>query len=589
MEMIFADLRKFFRYLAAILLLTAPFMAMPLAFGRLGGLPVPLFGLVQCVTMPVMTLLAMAVIAAFPEELLPLWHNRKLKFLLLSAGAYTLVLCWQLLIARITGEEFLGGMFFVVMPLAAAALNRELRRILPFFAATGALLIYWSGCTSENFTGLLGNWNWSCGLLTALIPAIFLAGKYQHWQRWSLIVLTVFFAASFCISPERFPRSALLAAAVATGIIFLREKMPERKFSKALIAVTAAVTGIFFIFISSYDLPDTRFQIWRGALDSLLHEPLTGAGSGHFSEIIRANLYESFYFTEFAAGHIDHAHNDLLNIFTECGIFGAIFYFAALLTLLPVRTKNDHDKLAKWIFAVMLVCGCFDQHNITVPGASFTALAAGILLIPAKRFAPPPLPAGSYTALQTFAGIVLFLCAFNMAEINWRATRFIRQGDMMLLRGDINGALQKYASSMRKKVTRHALYQSAEIYLLKQQPQCTMDMIAKMEKDLHISNYRHTQRFQAIAALQTGNPALAIAAWEKEMLNAPYSVINAHFQCFLVRTAGMDSTVIQAADQHFLELCQMRNLDPQDIQRDFTPEMDDAAFPPEIREAYFQK
>ncbi len=574
--------RQISRYIAAVIFMLAPWLAMPLAFGRFGGLPVPLFGLVKGVTLPVMTWLSLAVIAAFPEDLKQLWHNEKLKLLLAASGVYTLLIVWQCFAGYITFEEWLGGAFWVAGPLAAAALGRELRCCLPYFAAVGALLLFWSGCTSENFTGLPGNWNWNCGILTALIPGIFLAGKYKYWKHYSTAALILFFAVWFLASPERFPRSAFFAALAAWSVIFLRNRLPERYFYRTLVIVSGIAAGIFFFALSVFDIPDTRFQIWRGALNFLPGKLLTGAGAGHFAEIIRENLYETFYFTEFATGHIDHAHNDLLNISVECGIAGAIFYFAAVFTILPVRAgRSGQDILAKWIFAVMLFCGCFDQHNITVIGGFCLALSAGILLMPEGR-KPVALPC-RLAIPGMVAGIILLLTAVSDAVVNYQVTTFIRQGDMKLLRGDIDGALSGYLDSMRQKKTLHALYQSAELYLVKQRPENTLKLIGTMENELHMTNYRHTMRLKAVAALQTGDMGSAVTALNQEMINAPFSVINAHFQCFLVRAAGMDDTVINAADQHLTELCRMRGIEVSDIQHNWSVEMDDAAFAPEVR------
>ncbi len=574
--------RNFCRYGAAGLFLIAPFLAMPLAFARLGGQPVALFGLVKSVTLPVLTLLSLGIIAAFPEDLPRLWRNTKLKVLLITAGAYLLTISWQLAVSRITFEEFLGGGFPVVSPLAAAALSRELRRMLPYFAGIGALLLFWSGCTSGNFTGLLGNWNWTCGLLVALLPGIFLAGQYRYRQYFSLAALLLFFAAYACFAPENFPRSAMLAVLGAVTVFFLRDRMPVKYFDRTVLITGIIAAAAFFIWIGFSDIPDTRFQIWHGAFNSLLQNPVTGAGAGHFSENIRENLAETFFFTDFAAGHIDHAHNDLLNIFTECGIPGAVFYFTAVFILFAIRPKSDSGRLAKWMLIIMVICGCFDQHNLSVPGAFCLTLAAGILLMP-ENLPSHPAAVSCRFIPGSIAGAVFFCWAAGAAAVNWQSTVFIRRGDLRLLNGDTDGALAAYSDAMRQKNTLHALYQSAELYLLKQQPEKTLSLIRTMDEELHITNYRHTQRLKAVAAYQTGDLASAIDSLAREMRLAPYSLINAHFQYFLVRAAGMDEAVTADAYRHLSEMCRLRKIVPEDIPRTCTPEMDDAPFPPEYR------
>ena len=105
----------------------------------------------------------------------------------------------------------------------------ELRKMLPYLASAAAILLIISGMTSENFTGLTGNWNWTYGILTAILPAVFLAVKFRHWQIFAIGFLALFFLVIWFTTPEQFPRSAVIAAAAAILLITARNRIPEKK------------------------------------------------------------------------------------------------------------------------------------------------------------------------------------------------------------------------------------------------------------------------------------------------------------------------------------------------------------------------
>jgi len=599
---------RILRYTAAAMLLTVPFLAMPLAFARLTGRAVALFGLVRFADFSVMGYLALAVILLFPEHLMILCKCRKLRLLGAAAALFALNTIIQTLCRCDFSLPLLSGnLFWITVPLAAAALAPELRKIMPFFAAGTGLLLLVSGFTSEKFTGLAGNWNWTQGLIVALLPAwavlwhssqagitrCSLKGGWElvitprHRMIQSAILLTGFFLLTAVIYPAEFSRSAFFAAAGAAIWIFLRNRIPEKRFTKWLVittavAGTAVVAGIYFA-----DLPDTRFQIWQGALKLFIDSPLMGAGYGSFSENIRHFLSDSYFFSPFPSVHIDHAHNDFLHLAAESGIPGILFYLASVFTIFSLREKTPAGRLCQWIFAVLLFCGWFDQHNFTLLCASFTAVSAGVLIARPDNGHTVPVHFTPVRLLFAAVALVLLFAAFFRGTVNYQNSSWIRQGDLKLLAGDFAGAKQLYSDSLRQEKSCHALYQLAELSLISNEVHKALNYISQMETYCGKVNYRHTQRIKAIAAYSAGELQTAAEAMLAELKNAPFSVISADFQRHLLRAIGADDTAVAAADRNFAELCRLREISPDAVKKSNFMEIDDGAFPIAAQKKHF--
>lgn len=576
--------RKNLRFAFAVLLALASLLALPLAFLRLSGKPVMLYQLVQVTTLPVMTLLSTGISLIFPEKIKAFFLAPDKKFLLTSAALYLSVLFVQWGMGMINFDLLSAGAVWVTLPLAVIALSDEFKKLLPYWMAGETILLLVSGFTSENFTGLAGNWNWTFGMITALLPGIFFTFDLRYRKTFFLTALLVFFAVIAVVRLEIFPRSALFAAVGAIMVLALRQRIPGKKFRKLLFfGITVAIL-LFFAVLFCLNLPDTRFQIWRGAGDMIMSHPLAGVGSGQFDEVIRRHLTDDFYFTGFPAPRIDHAHNDLLNIFAECGIFGAIFYLAAAGTILLKRQKTPTGILAQWMFMVMLFCGIFDQHNLSVAGCFILCCGAGICLAPANT---PPDITGKWKISGAVAGGCLILPALWTATINFHTTSAIRRGDLKWFSGDISGAKAEYNIAVRQKPHIHALYQLAKLNLAEQRP--ADYYFEKMKTVLKKENYLHTRRLKAVNAYFKRDFELAYAEISKAMDLAPFSVISAEFRYHLLQDARSTPEAINEAYQYFMLLCRMRGI--KSYAELHSPEfeaVDDGPLPGDLQEYFFR-
>ena len=579
------EFRKISRFIAALLLLVMPFAALPLAFLRMTGKAVPLYGLVKMADFPVLSLLALGIILLFPENLKNFFRQKDLYRLFAAAGLFLLNSAISLFIRNSTFEELCTPLFWILYPLAAVAVADALKKILPVFAGIAAIILFYSGIVSENFTGLAGNWNWLQGFIIALLPAIalwggkektlfpgsFLKSVPEERRNRAIILLALFFTAIGILFPETLSRGAITAAAGAGIFLYFRNRIEEKKFFRYFTVFIFLLAAGFIAGLLIFNLNDTRFLIWQGALDAAIDQLPIGHGCSRFSEVIREFLSEKYFLSPFPAPHIDHAHNDFLHLAVENGLPGIIFYFTALLIIL--RRRNQ--PFIQWIFITLIICGWFDQHNFTVTGAGLTAVAAGLLIVPSQTDEPEKIK-GAF--LLKTAGIISLAAAISFAIINYQTTTFIRQGDLALIRGDFKTAFSKYLDSSRQKITLHALYQMAELSLINGNPEAALKFIQKMDDELGRTGYRHTRRMRAVAFLQTGNLPDAAKNMAHELKNAPFSVINARFQRIILRQINAPKEVIAAADRNFAELCKMRNISPSESER-FTVEKDDSPFP----------
>lgn len=573
------------RNILAFILLIVPFAAMPLAFQRLTGKAVPLYGLVKLADFPVLVLLALTVILCFPQKLKAFFRQKDLRLLFAAAGLFLLNAAMSLFTKNSTPEDFCASLFWITYPVAAMSLAREIRKMLPCFAGIAALILIYSGIVSENFTGIAGNWNWLQGFITALLPAIALWGAKEktvfselvltaapHRRRnRAIILLALFFLGVGIFFPEGLSRGAL-AAAVGAGIfLFFKRKTTHKKFFKLFCMATVILLVFFITFLLTGTFSDTRFLIWQGALDAALESPLTGFGCGKFSEVIRKFLSVNYFFSPFPAPHIDHAHNDFLHLFVENGLFGIFFYLTTFFTLLR---RRDHAFI-QWLFLVPVICGWFDQHNFTLIGAGLTAVAAGLLVSPHKK----EKIAENKSALPLkIIGMISLVFALHFAIVNYQTTAFIRQGDLSLICGDIKSAFSRYMDSVRQKHTTHALYQLAELSLVNGIPETAQKFLFQLEDEMGKTEYRHTRRLRAVAALQVNDLPEAAENMAFEMKNAPSSVINARFQRIILRQIKASQDAVNAADKQFFELCKMRGISPEEAER-FSVQKDDSPFP----------
>jgi len=152
-----------------------------------------------------------------------------------------------------------------------------------------------------------------------------------------------------------FVRHLIFALFISLIIIIA---IPQNPFTKRL--------------LSSFDKYDTsnshRIELWHTTLQIIKNEPLLGTGLGAFPLEIdpRATYRKPIY-----------AHNLLLDITVELGIFGLILFCCIFIRLFYVLYKNHHNYTA--LFAIISLV-IFLSHSI-FDTAIFSVHVLPILLL----------------------------------------------------------------------------------------------------------------------------------------------------------------------------------------------------------------
>src|ERR1041384_3582514 len=212
---------------------------------------------------------------------------------------------------------------------------------LPVLAGNLAIFIAAASAAEDRLARLF--WYWlGAGVLVALNGLV----RIGHGEFLSTIgnrnFLAVYLAVSVCIGVSLWDRRAAIASVVliiamcfcdsrgawiALGItttLWLLVGMNANRFWRILVATLVIVAGGIFVwpYLIEQWRVDVRPPIWKGTLGMIAARPSLGHGLKTF-EIEYAKFRLPEYFLRLKATNLtDHAHNELLEIAAEQGIFG---------------------------------------------------------------------------------------------------------------------------------------------------------------------------------------------------------------------------------------------------------------------------
>ncbi len=566
--------RSKFSFIAATLFWLLPLSGMPLAFARLTGNKIPLFGMVKFFDFTTIGFIALAMIVLRAKNLYNILQNNKLL-------RFTTLLGVVILLAGALQQWLYGGtfdhlgiaLFYAAMPLAAAAYSAELRKSLPFAATIGTVLLLWSGIASENFTGITGNWNWTQGLLFALLPAAMCFLNRKNFVRNTIIITIIAVGCGMLFYPKIVSRSVLITLPLLGFGMWLWFKFPRnfRQYGAPLIFIAvAAIPVLLGIFCS---ISDSRIYLYRATAALLKDHGIIGVGMERFFDFIPEYLTPAYFLAPFAAVHHPHPHNELLNITSAFGIAG-LFYtgilFCGMLYKFPHRRFTPGKLLPFWIFFFIFLCAQTDLTGAILPGAFWMLLCAGIVFAPVTTDI-----AGTTPVWSKIIAAILFLTALSLASENFRATGFLRQGRLAAMKNDAVNALKFYQLSSRIKPTKEALYGKAEVYLHAQgNYTAALEELEKLHSVLGFDNYLHTNRIKAVALVNSRHPESALPFIAKDAELYPYSIISSRLHLTLLQLLRRPANEITAAQNRFLKICRLRGITPQQAAK-FTMSEDD--------------
>ena len=549
---------KWSRIAAVSCFITASFFAYPLAFLRLSGNKIPYYGLAEAVTLPGLGIVAAALLLANTSWIGLYRKDRHLQFF----GAAQILLLLLTIYHRIAGtasfHDVALSIFFITAPTLGMEFSRELRRILPVAGSVFALLLLFSGIMSEQFTGLCGNWNWTQGMLFALLPGIFIlfdTARYRQWAVGSAVIAALIFMLT---DPEIFSRSVLLGVFLIPLLIKGNGQLPEKWKFPVIVLGFAGIVAMILTIAAAVDLPDSRVQLWKGSLDLLLNRAWLGCGMGKFSEVILPYLPEKYYFTAFAAPMHPHPHNEILNFFCSYGIAGVVFLGALIFTALKKGPETEIQWYGQWIFLFLLLCGCFDVHCAILPGAAWFWLIPGMLTADGEA---EKIDRRRWKLLRVAAALLMIMAVLWKSAEHFRAGYFLRRGEIALSSGDFPAGRKFLEKSLSIKILPHAAYRMAELYLhIFNEPQKCTDVLDALYTERKIINYLHSRRLRAVAYSRTGKNVRSKEHLLAEVENYPYSIINARLLFIQKQHEKAPEPELRAAWSKLLKLCALRKI-----------------------------
>ncbi len=541
-----------------------PLAGFPLAFARLTGRKIPLFGMVQLVSFPELALISLAIIALnFNRLKIFLQQSEVLR---LSAWASTCVVVAGIIQQFLYGgsaEHLWHAFFYASTPLAAAAIAPELRRILPKAAPLCAGLLLLSGITSESFTGLAGNWNWNQILFFAMLPGFFIRFKLVDGIKYSLMAMFFFLAAGSLFYPEQLSLTlCIILPLTMVGMWICNRFSRQNRGRSAVILFALLLTAVCgaAMWKNVANIYDSRVQLFASTAKLLNRHWFLGVGPGRFFDFIQKYITPEYFLAPFSALHHPHPHNELLHLWSSFGVSGIFFIavlFYGVLKSFPRRHANLRCLLPVWIFLLIFFCGQTDLTAAILAGSFWMLVSAGITIAPYKKMPFSPGKSGAVIA------VLLVAAAAIMASMNLQCSLLLRRGRLAALAGDGAAAVKYYLDSIEIKPTKEALYGCAEIALhTRQDHRTALAFLEKMHTELRVDNYLHTNRIKAVAQVNTGNLPEALKSIRRELQAYPLSVINHRLHCDLLKLLRRPEMEIEEAFKEYANSCRLRRISP---------------------------
>jgi len=550
----------------AIVLLCALLLTLPLAWGKLWSVQVPLFGELAGFDFSVFALLGFAVVAAGIPELVRLMRqDRGIQIFVVFAGIGVLLAALQQVKFGWNSTLFLSSLFYFSVPVAGILLAREIRRILPLF-----LLILFAGSLGISLrewtsglpaVGLSGNWNWNWTLLAVSAPSLVFFFPVRFRLAGGILSAFGVAAGQFLISPGYASRGTLISCIGATAILFATSRLHlannHRKKILTGLAVAAAIAGLAFYygvrdgFLPSRAPQENRLMLWQGA--AALGEAHWGLGvePGRFEGEIAPYLPVSYFDSDFATDRHPHPHNEFLYLWCGFGLFGIVWWVmtaaAGLRGAIRRRRNDELILLAAWCWLVLLIHGQIDVVLSTPLAGGLFALLTGTL---AAAGVPRIRPVAGYrgvriAAFAGFGGAAVILLGLNLCS-GWNC----REGKLALLNGNPEPARRFLERSVAILPTVENLYTLGTVNLFDfHDPSAALTNFKRITSDFRLPSYSHSAGRIARSLAATGKLKESLPYFEQEQRNFPRSAVNLRLWETVLRALGET----KQADRHLFE------------------------------------
>jgi len=206
-------------------------------------------------------------------------------------------------------------------------------------------------------------------------------------------------------------KSAMGAAVfvfVSAAVFIMREKVRKKNLIAGAVAIFAGLILAVFIINGKKDSVEGRVFLWKTAVKMAAEQPVFGTGAGNFriqSPYFQSKLYkESGKYNGIKPHDEAYAHNDLLQFFSETGIFGAVcFLFFVFACIAAVYRSKNYAALA----ALCGILACSAAHfPFNIPYLAVLFPAAAVIFGRDIQV----LPVNKYLMAAAGAGIIIFNC-----------------------------------------------------------------------------------------------------------------------------------------------------------------------------------
>lgn len=325
-------------------------------------------------------------------------------------------------------------------------------------------LFEWESEKTRRVCSSLGNPDFLAGYLIGLIPltlclTFIKTGSLRKWMAFTLVLQMM--AMIFSYSRGGWIATYLILILFMAAFIYLNwiydpVLIPIRLSTKALFAslglyllmgLVALLLWWDQITVALFRLSKfsegasitSRFLFYQGAWNMLMEHPLSGVGLGNFSQFFHAyRPQELSLFLSFKDFHLDHAHNEILEIAAETGLVGILLYGGLFLlvtgyvwkTLLTCRSRENLILLGLW----MSLLGIQLHNLVTVtlrhtPTAYLYWALLGITVGYTALCHPPRKVTRSWLPRWIYLGIPLAVVAlYSNASNYYVGDRYLRKG-----------------------------------------------------------------------------------------------------------------------------------------------------------------
>lgn len=460
-------------------------------------------------------------------------------------------------------EYLFSSLAWVFIPLWVCLHHTFFSRILPYF-----LILLWTlnfiqitlGLSSNAiFRGITGNWNWNAALLIVTTPfLIYEITIIAKKIRVPLIFTFTFNVLIAIISLYYVYRSdskaawlALLSTLILMPLIIY--KINSRYF--ILLVIFLLLIGTVIVtnsncmdIIASHLDNDVRIYLWRGTLDLIRENWLTGIWQPLFESCYASHNPTEYYLSVFAAERNVNPHNHLLFFCAANGVIALAAWITVLIFPIKSYLQKKYDVknlLFLFVYVFLLVMSMVDTVLDVWPLNIIFLTVMGLLwgrcwiIRPKSLFAITP----HNRFIFTF-GFIFLVLAFIDTGRNIASSYCFRRARIAMDEKKIPESKHWCDLSIAFKPNPENIYQAALIafYDIKNARQC-IKFLDMLKPYTGFDNYVHNNGLRAKALCVIGQQHEAIYYFEQEGKNFPLSIINWYYYLQTLKQLGITKKI----------------------------------------------